>query len=79
MTQTMPDFDYAATIAAETLIKHNITAAPVMPLPILKTTPGVIVMTFAEIATRIGSHRQSVISTFGADNRDVITSVSSSN
>lgn len=72
---TRPDYDRAATAAAEVLIKHNIVSAPVMPLPILKTTPGVIVLSFAEMANKIGLDRTSVISAFVAENRDVITSV----
>lgn len=70
-----PNYDRAATAAAETLIKHNITAAPIMPLPILKSIPGVLVVSFAEIASRMGVDRANVLDTFNAENRDVITSV----
>lgn len=71
---THPDYTRAATAAAETLIKHNITTAPVIPLPILKSMPGTLVLSFTEVADRIGLDRQNVISTFNVENRDVITS-----
>ena len=71
----LPNFDRAAIAAAETLIKYNITSAPVMPLPMLKTTPGVIVLSFEEMACRVGLDRSSVLNAFTIENRDVITSV----
>ena len=69
------DYEQAALKATETLIKHHITTAPVDPLPILKTMPGVLVMSFAEIASKIGMDRKSVLCSFSSDNRDVVTSV----
>lgn len=70
-----PDFDTAAVKAAETLVKHNISFAPVAPMPILKATPGVIVLTFAEMALKMGVDRRNVLSAFASDSRDVVTSV----
>ena len=70
-----PDYDAAATKATETLIRHKISCAPVDPLPILKTTPGVLALTFAEVAISVGEDRQRVLSSFAADNRDVVTTV----
>lgn len=72
-----PDYDAAATKATETLIKHRICCAPVDPLPILKTTPGVLALTFAEVAISVGADRQRVLTTFSADARDVVTTVCS--
>lgn len=69
------DIDRAATAATETLIKYHVSFAPVIPLPILKAMPNVLVLSFAEMASRIGMDRQNVISTFGVDNRDVVTTV----
>lgn len=70
-----PNNDRAATAAAETLIRYRITSAPVMPLPILKSMPGVLVLSFTEMADRMGLDRENVISTFNVENRDVVTSV----
>ena len=75
MTTMTPNFERAATAAAEILIKHHISAAPISPMPILKSTPGVIVVSFTEMADLIGLDRESIINTFNAENRDVMTSV----
>lgn len=75
LTTMTPNLDRAATAAAETLIKYQITTAPVIPLPILKSISGVVVLSFTEWADRMGLDRQNVINTFDASNRDVITSV----
>lgn len=74
-----PNVDRAATAAADILIKHNINTAPIMPLPILKSMPGVIVLSFAEMANKIGIDRSSVVNAFTVENRDVITSVKQEN
>ena len=68
-----PDHETAAVKAIETLIKYRVTTAPVSPLPILKAMPGVIVLTFAEMARRVGETRQDVMELFNQDNRDVVT------
>ena len=70
----IPDFDTAATKAAETLIRYNITSAPVDPLAILKHTPGVLVTTFAEASESIGMERSSMLRTFDAY-KDAVTTV----
>jgi len=70
-----PDYQRAAIAAAETLIKHGIKAAPVSPLPILKNTPGVIVVSYEEMSEEMGMDRDCVISMFGQGNRDAFTSV----
>ena len=45
-----PDYQRAATKAAETLIKFGINTAPVSPLPILKRLPGVLVVSFQKLS-----------------------------
>ena len=69
-----PDYDRAATKATETLIQYHITATPVEPLPILKKIPGVLVVSFAEMALQVGEDRKAVISSFG-DSQDAVTSI----
>ena len=67
-----PNFTAAAIRAAETLVTYNVSYAPVSPLPILKTMPGIIVMSFAEIALSTGAEREHVISSFG-ELQDAVT------
>ena len=69
------DVETAALKATETLIKYNVSFAPIIPMPILKSIPNVLVLSFAEMASRIGKDRQSVLLSFGSDNRDVVTTV----
>lgn len=69
-----PDYDQAALKATETLINYRITAAPVCPLPIVKSIPNVLLLPFAEMALNIGEDRDRVISAFG-DSQDAVTSV----
>lgn len=75
MTMT-PDYDAAAIKAYETLIKYHITAAPIMPMPILKSMPRTLVLPFAELAIKLGVDREHIVSTFGSENSDIVTSVS---
>ena len=70
-----PDYELAATLAMEMLIKHNITTAPVLPLPVFKRTPGVLVLSFTELSGRIGLDRHNLLSSFDAENHDAVTSV----
>lgn len=72
-----PRIDLAATKALETLIRYHITAAPVLPLPILKSLPGVLVLSFAEMSQLSGVERKNLISMFGDGNNDAVTSVHS--
>ena len=69
-----PSYDAAATKATETLIFNNVSSTPVDPVKILKTTPGVLVLTFAEAAGQLGEERENIIASFG-DSQDAITSV----
>ena len=68
-----PDFDRAAIKASETLIKYRIAAAPVDPMPIIKSIPGVLVLSFAEMADTMGVDRKNLLTMFGAENQDAAT------
>ena len=68
-----PDYDLAALKATETLIRYKIKAAPVSPIPIIKSLPNVILLPFAEMALKIGEDRDQIIHTFG-DAQDAVTS-----
>lgn len=70
-----PDYERAATLAAETLIKYGINSAPVMPLPILKRIPGVLVVSYETMSNDMGVDRKCIIDTFGEKNQDAFTSV----
>ena len=70
-----PDYQLAATKATETLIKFGINSAPVDPLPILKNTPGVLVVSYQSLSDDLDQDRQCVIETFGEKNQDAFTSV----
>lgn len=67
-----PDFERAAVKAMETLIEHKISTAPVIPLPIVKQTAGVLAMPFAELANNAGIERSNLIPMFG-ENQDAVT------
>ena len=69
-----PDYSLAALRATETLIHYDIKAAPVSPIPIIKSMPNVLVLPFAEMALQIGADRDRVISSFG-ESMDAVTSV----
>lgn len=70
-----PDYDRAASKAAEILVKYNIRSAPVMPVPIIKQAKNCNVVTFEEMSQIVGLERKELISSFDAQNRDAITSV----
>lgn len=70
-----PDYDRAATAAAEILIKYGINSAPIDPIPIFKKAPGFNVVTFTEMSSIIGVPRSDLVSTFDAENHDAVTSV----
>ena len=74
-----PDYEKAAIKAAETLIKYNIGSAPVLPLPILKRMPGVLVVSFAEMSQSSGIDRKNIVTMFGNENQDAVTSVHNKN
>ena len=70
-----PDYQLAATKAAETLIRYGISSAPVDPLPILKKIPGVLVLTFEDMSKKAQLQRKDVLDLFGCDNQDAVTTV----
>ena len=70
-----PDFDRAATAAAEILIKYGINTAPVDPIPIFKKAPGFNVVTFTEMSRMIGMDRSDLLSSFQTESHDAISSV----
>ena len=70
-----PDYDRAATLATEMLIKHKICTAPVDPLPVYKRTPGVLVLSFTEMSNRIGVDRDNLLTSFETENHDAVTSL----
>ena len=74
-----PDIDRAAIKAAETIIEYDITAAPVMPLPILQKKPNVLVVSYTEIAEQTGLGRESMLESFGETNQDACTFVQQNN
>ena len=70
-----PNLERAATAAAETLIRFNVSSAPVAPLRLLKSMPGVIVLSFAELASGIGIERNALLDQYADANRDAFTMV----
>ena len=72
---TTPDLERAALKACETLVEFSVNAAPVIPIPILKRMPGVVCLSFAEMAVRTGTNREDVIRMFGSGSQDAVTSV----
>ena len=70
-----PDYDRAAAHVAVTLIENHISAAPVDPLPILKRTPGVLVLTFQEMSENANIPRKEILDMFGCANQDAVTTV----
>ena len=71
---TTPNLDAAAIKALETLIKHHTNAAPVDPFTMIKSTPGVIVISFTEMSTRFGVDRENIVTLFDK-NLDAVTTV----
>ena len=70
-----PDFDRAATAAAEILIKYGICTAPVDPIPIFKKAENFNVITFTEMSRMVGVDRQDLLSAFDSENHDAVSSV----
>jgi hypothetical protein len=70
-----PNFEAAAVKATECLIRYGINTAPVMPLPILKKMPGVLVVSFTEMSQMSGIDRHNLVTMFGNENQDAVTSV----
>lgn len=69
------DFQKAATLATEILIRDHVGTAPVDPMPILKRMPGVLVMSFEEMSSRTNVERREILDTLGCRNQDAVTTV----
>ena len=67
-----PDFDKAATKAMEMLIENQITETPVFCLPLLVNFPGVMVMSFSDMAYNMEIDRADLVPMFG-ENQDAVT------
>ena len=74
-----PDYEHAAMMAVDTLIRFQIDSAPVAPLHILKDVPNTIVFSYEDLSKMVSQDRNCVISTFGSNNQDSFTSVHISN
>jgi len=70
-----PDYEKAATVAAETLIKYRIGTSPVSPMHMLKNAPGVQVRTFEEMSRSFDMNRRDLIYLFGNANQDAVTTM----
>ena len=70
-----PDFETAALKATEVLIQHKISAAPVIPMPILKNWPGVLLLSFTEMSANVGMDRSNLLELIGSENMDAVTYV----
>ena len=70
-----PDYQLAAIKATETLIKYNVKTAPVAPLPILKSMPGVLCMSFESVSKETEADRKCILSMLGEKNQDAYTIV----
>lgn len=71
----IPDLETAAIRAYETLIRFRVSFAPISPLPILKATKGVLVLSFSEMADTIGVERRCVLGNLTEENHDAFTAV----
>lgn len=74
-----PDYERAAIMAAETLIKYGINSAPVDALPVLKKIPGTLIVSYEKLSSDFGEDRECVLSMFGEKNQDAFTSYSTVN
>ena len=70
-----PDFQKATVKAYETILKCGINSAPVDVLPIIRSLPNAFVITFTEMAYGIGIRRDTLLTTFGDQCQDAVTSV----
>ena len=54
------------------LCLHHVSTVPISPLPIVKSTPGVLAMPFEELANNAGIERNQLVPLFG-ENQDAVT------
>lgn len=67
-----PDYTRAAVKACETLIAHHITAAPIDPVPILKSLPGVLVISYADMAAQMALDRGLMLQSISPESYDAM-------
>lgn len=77
--RTTPDYEAAALAAINVLTNRRISAAPIDPTPILKSYPNVMLVSYAEVAVRMGIEREHAVVIFGERNQDAVTSVVNDN
>ena len=75
----LPNYELAAKKATEILIRYRVRFAPISPLPILKAMPGVIVISYAELASLARYERDSLIEMIDAGSTDALTLVQEHN
>ena len=63
MMQT-PDYERAAIMALETLIRFDARNAPINPLPMLQALENVSLVSFTQMSDNIGVRRQDLMKTF---------------
>lgn len=73
-----PDYDRAATQAAQMLIDYGVTSGPVDPMSILQSLPNALLITFTDLSGRLDEDRDQLVSAFGAINQDAVTIVKES-
>jgi hypothetical protein len=74
-----PNYELAAIKAVETLLKYNLETIPVNPLPVIRKQPNVLVLSFLELSSAIGVHRDTLLSACGEENQDAVTTVHTEN
>lgn len=70
-----PDYETAALKAVQILTVRRISATPIDPVPIIKSLPNVLMVTYADMARTTGVDRAHVVQLFGDRNQDAVTSV----
>lgn len=68
-----PDYERAAVKATEMLITHHITAAPIDPFPVLKSLPGVLVLSYAEMALQMELDRENLLHSITPESHDAMS------
>lgn len=68
-----PDLDRAAIKAAETLIAHRISSGPVDPFRILKRLPGVLIISYAEMAMQMDLDRDHLLKAISPKSYDAMS------
>lgn len=67
------DLDRAAILAAETLITHRVITGPIDPVPVLKSLPDCIVISYAEMALQMDLDRADLLQSISTENHDAMS------